>query len=100
MNQPHALPAELSIYTVAELHPQWLQWLSDPAGDAPFELDGGPVETADAAGVQLLVSLHAGLQRQGRTMHLRQPSQALLGACDALGLQAWAQRLSPTAMKD
>jgi ABC-type transporter Mla MlaB component len=94
-----ALPAELTIYTVAELHPQWLKWLATTgdAGDAEgCVVDAAAVEQADAAGVQLLLSLSSALQRQGRALQLRAPSTALLAACEALGLADWAASLQAT----
>jgi anti-anti-sigma regulatory factor len=87
---PRTLPAELTIYTVAELHPQWLKWLA-PADGQPCTLSAAAVEQADAAGVQLLLSLHAALHRQGRALQLCEPSPALLAACEALGLSDWAR---------
>lgn len=90
MSSPHVLPAELTIYTVGELRPQWLAWL-DPAAAAwpdPLVLDASPVAEVDAAGVQLLQSLANTLaQRQG-LLRLDSPSRALVQACAALGLAA------------
>ncbi len=101
---PRTLPAELTIYTVAELHPQWQRWLADtgdnatatPQADDRCTLDAADVEQADAAGVQLLLSLSAALEAQGRGLHLHAPSAALLAACEALGLADWAARLQAT----
>ena len=86
-----ALPAELTIYTVAALHPQWMPWLSLAGDNEHFTLDAAAVEEADAAGVQLLLSLSAALQRQGRALRLVGPSAALLATCEALGLADWAR---------
>ena len=37
MDNPLSLPAELCVYTVSELRPQWLAWLSQaPDADAPM----------------------------------------------------------------
>jgi ABC-type transporter Mla MlaB component len=84
-----ALPRELTIYTVGELHPRWLGWLAElRAADAegPCAVDAAAVEEADAAGVQLLLSLAHALQREQRALQLLQPSAALAAACNALGL--------------
>jgi ABC-type transporter Mla MlaB component len=84
-----ALPRELTIYTVGELHPQWLGWLGDVRaadGEGPCAVDAAAVEEADAAGVQLLLSLAHALQREQRPLQLHQPSTALAAACQALGL--------------
>jgi ABC-type transporter Mla MlaB component len=86
-----ALPRELTIYTVGQLHPLWLGWLGDVrAADAegPCAVDAAAVEEADAAGVQLLLSLAHSLQREQRPLQLLQPSAALTTACQALGLGA------------
>ncbi len=86
---PRGLPAELTIYTVAELHPQWLKWLAKATNDEHCTLDAAAVEQADAAGVQLLLSLDAALHQQGRQLQLIAPSAALRAACEALGLADW-----------
>lgn len=86
-----SLPAELTIYTVGELRPQWLAWLGSLASsDAPVEaaVDGAAVDQIDAAGVQLLVSLSRSLQAVQRTLCLVNASPLLTQACDALGLPA------------
>jgi anti-anti-sigma regulatory factor len=89
--QAHTLPAELTIYTVAELHQPWLQWLAETDDTLRCAVDASAVEQADAAGVQLLLSLHAALHRQGRALVLEDPSPPLLAACDSLGLSHWAR---------
>jgi anti-anti-sigma regulatory factor len=96
----HALPVELTIYTVAELHRLGLAWLAEQDDDLRCTVDASAVDQADAAGVQLLLSLHAALHRQGRGLQLDDPSPALLAACEALGLANWVrsvQRLRETA---
>lgn len=93
-----ALPQELSIYTAAELHVKWLGWLAQWAGqDETAAVQAGAVETADAAGLQLLLSLAHALQGQGQQLLLLDPSPALAQACEAMGLQAWLQQHSPAA---
>ncbi|KPF47867.1 hypothetical protein IP87_21280 [beta proteobacterium AAP121] len=86
-SQPLRLPAELTIYTVGELHPQWLSWLArnDPAA----AVAGDAVDQVDAAGLQLLLALQRALADRGRSLALHDPSSALREACQALGLQAW-----------
>jgi len=91
-----SLPAELTIYTVAELHPRWLAWLigsdTDHSAvsipDDPTRVDAAAVEEADAAGVQLLLSLANALARRERTLQLVNPSPPLTRACTALGVAA------------
>jgi anti-anti-sigma factor len=91
---PHRLPAELSIYTVAELHPQWLKWLASATHNEHCTVDASAVEQADAAGVQLLLSLATALHQQGRPLRLVAPSAPLRDACAALGLADWAEALA------
>jgi ABC-type transporter Mla MlaB component len=92
------LPAELTIYTVGELHPQWLAWLggvtATPAEGAPVELQAAAVDQIDAAGVQLLLSLQRALATLGRRCRVRDASAVLTGACAALGLGDWLQAMS------
>lgn len=84
-----SLPAELTIYTVGELHPQWLSWMATlTATDAPTEvvIDGAEVDQVDAAGVQLLMALSHSLVAGGRSLCLVNASPPLTHACDTLGL--------------
>ena len=91
MNAPLILPAELTIYTVGELRPQWLVWLAGlGTTDAPLEaaVDGAAVDQIDAAGVQLLMALSRSLGAVERSLHLVNASPLLATACEALGLPA------------
>jgi|GEM_PF-743774 len=92
---PLALPAELTIYTVGELHPQWLAWLGQGAAalpaEVPAEVQAAAVEQVDAAGLQLLLSLQRALLDGGRSLQIQAPSAVLRGGCEALGLGAWLQ---------
>ena len=91
MTSPLLLPAELTIYTVGELRPQWLAWLAGlGATEAPVEatIDGAAVDQIDAAGVQLLISLSRSLSAAQRSQQFVNPSAVLTGACEALGLPA------------
>lgn len=91
------LPAELSIYTAAELHPQWLAWAGDGTGHREALADGAAVDQVDGAGVQLLIALQRCLAARGCTLQLRAPSHPLRDACAALGLSGWLASLQPTA---
>ena len=86
--QALCLPQELTIYTVGELHPQWLAWMTATAsaGGEDATLDAASVETVDAAGLQLLASLSRSLADRGLRMHVLQPSTTLQAGCEALGL--------------
>jgi len=88
------LPPELSIYTAAELHPQWLAWAQQQApAPAPALVDGAAVDQVDAAGVQLLIALQRGLSARGCALRLHAPSRPLSQACAALGLDGWLAQL-------
>lgn len=92
---PLRLPAELTIYTVTELHPQWLAWAAAHVdGDATVEADA--VQDVDGAGLQLLLALHRQLSQHGHRLQLQAPSTPLQRACTALGLQAWWAEVAPT----
>jgi len=88
MNTPLALPAELTIYSVAELRRQLLAHVDAHAEDDACRLDAGAIDQVDAAGVQLLVSLARTLAPLGRTLQLGNASPALVAACESLGLSA------------
>ena len=75
MSTALVLPAEMSIYNVAELRAQWLAWLDAAPAEGPGCVDASAVAEVDAAGLQLL-----------------QPSTALQGACQALGMQSLLAR--------
>ncbi|MBY0468989.1 MAG: STAS domain-containing protein [Burkholderiaceae bacterium] len=86
-----SLPAELTIYTVGELRPQWLAWLGSLASsDASVEatVDAAAVDQIDAAGVQLLAALSHSLLAAQRSLCLVNASPLLMQACEALGLPA------------
>ena len=86
---PLALPAELTIYAVGALHPQWLAWLGDGPAALPAEVQAAAVEQVDAAGLQLLLSLQRALAERGRSLQIQAPSAVLRGGCEALGLGDW-----------
>lgn len=87
-----ALPAELTIYTVGELHPQWLARLAEPAEpDTAASVQAAAVDEIDAAGLQMLLALDRALVGRGRSLHFDKPSAVLSGACAGLGLGAWLQ---------
>ncbi len=83
-----ALPSELTIFTVGELHPQWLAWLADATqpGRETAQLEATAVDAVDGAGLQLLLSLKRTLADRGVKVTLTDPSHTLCQACEALGL--------------
>lgn len=88
------LPAELSIYTAAELHPAWLAWAGHGALAGREALaDGRAVDQVDGAGMQLLVALQRCLAARGCTLRLLAPSPALREASTAMGLADWLAEL-------
>lgn len=91
---PLALPAELTIYTVGELHPQWLAWLQQEGG----AVDAAAVDQVDGAGLQLLLSLSHAVDQRGRRLQLQAPSQTLRAGCEALGLSDWLDSRSATGV--
>jgi len=86
-HEPLALPAELTIYNVADLRRQLLAHAEAHADDEACQLDGASVDQVDAAGLQLLLSLTRTLSAAGRTLQLAAPSPLLVEACEALGLR-------------
>lgn len=82
-----ALPAELTIYTAADTHRRCLAWLDDAAAAGVVALDASTVEQADAAGVQLLLSLARTLAARAARLELRAPAAPLVQACRALGAE-------------
>jgi ABC-type transporter Mla MlaB component len=96
MNISIHLPTELTIYTVAELHPQWLAAATSAqaAGgndDEHCNVEASQVQEVDTAGLQLLLSLSGLIQRQRRSLHVVNASEALQRACAALGTTALLQ---------
>lgn len=88
------LPSELSIYTAAELHPQWLAWADRRTGNpGEAQADAAAVDQVDGAGVQLLIALQRCLAARGSTLQLLSPSGPLRDACAALGLTGWLSSL-------
>lgn len=90
-NSVLALPAELTIYTVGELHPQWLAWFREGSQSAPLDVNAAGVEQVDGAGLQLLLSLVGAASDRGRALRIQDPSEALRQGCLALGLGDWLQ---------
>lgn len=99
---PLALPAELTIYTVGELHPQWLAWLGQctaGAGDAtrPAAVQGAAVDQVDGAGLQLLLALQRSLGEHGHRLAIEAPSDVLRQGCESLGLGDWLREHAAAA---
>lgn len=85
-SMPRSLPAELSIYSAADTHAHMLRWLDADRDTRVWSVQAGDVAQADAAGVQLLLSLSHSLHARGQQLHLEAASGALQQACRRLGL--------------
>lgn len=83
------LPCELTIFTAAETRDAMLAWLAGVPHDEPLTVDADQVLDVDGAGLQLLCSLGALLDRQGRDWTLVRTGERLRQACTTLGLDPW-----------
>jgi anti-anti-sigma regulatory factor len=102
MTAPRALPPELTIYTVAEFKDQCLAWMGEPHDEAHapgqhWAIDASALDQVDAAGLQLLVSLSQSLDHPLHGLQLLQPSDTLVAACVATGLNGWLATCHPGA---
>jgi ABC-type transporter Mla MlaB component len=89
MSTLHALPSELTIYTVGEMLPQFKDWLTAEPGT--LRIQASAVCEVDAAGVQLLLSLAKTLQAKDERLELVDASAGLTAACQALGVTGQLQ---------
>ena len=87
MSDRFALPAELTIYAVAEIRESMLAWLARQESSAPdaVEIDAGKVDDVDGAGLQLVGSLLQTLAHQGRGWKFTEVSNSLREASQLLG---------------
>jgi ABC-type transporter Mla MlaB component len=91
-----AIPAELTIYTVGELHPRWIAWLGECAAHPP-RADGAAVSEVDSAGLQMLLALDRAVAERGGHLVIDAPSSALSAGCAAVGLSGWLAERSAVA---
>ena len=84
-----ALPGELTIFTAAETRDTLLAWLGQIDTDAAVLVTADQVGDVDGAGIQLLCSLAALLDRQGRRWSIAHPTALLTRSCATLGLADW-----------
>jgi anti-anti-sigma regulatory factor len=91
MGTPFNLPAELTIYNVAQTRDAMQAWVAqiDPNEHEPLQIVASAVEDIDGSGLQLLGSLLQTLGRMGQSWQIAQPTQALLNAAQTLGAQSW-----------
>ena len=84
----YCLPGELSIRTAADVHRGLQAWVAG-LQDAPlWTVDASRVEEADAAGVQLLLSLARSAGLAQAALRIDMPSAVLQHACRTLGVAA------------
>lgn len=91
MEERFELPAELTIYAVAETRDALLAWMTK-FGVKPgshMRLCARAVESVDGAGLQML----AALTNMGVTWHLVDASAPFLEACELMGLHTWVDNL-------
>lgn len=99
MTEGRALPAEMTIYTVADCHARCLAWAAEPPAEAapePLCVDAAAVEEVDASAVQLLLALDKSLARQARRLALVNASAVLREACSLLGAGGLLHEASST----
>ncbi|MEY4748654.1 MAG: hypothetical protein RIQ60_868 [Pseudomonadota bacterium] len=94
MRTTYALPGELTIYSVGEVRQALLDWLDGAPAGAALGVNAEQVLDVDGAGVQLLCSLGALLDRQGRGWRIENASDTLARAFETLGLHDWYAALA------
>lgn len=83
------IEGELTIYQAAELKDALLGALAALPEQAALELDLSDVTECDTAGVQVLMVLKRAARAQGRELHLRGHSPAVLEVFELLNLAAY-----------
>jgi ABC-type transporter Mla MlaB component len=88
MSAPFELPAELNIYTATETAQALLRWFqyAQTQQMSMLPVNGQSVAEVDAAGLQLLLSLHNSCNNHALAWQLQQPSAVLAAACIRLGI--------------
>ena len=88
MSMSFELPSELNIYTASDTAQSMRQWLTDNRNQQITHLtvDGHAVSEVDAAGLQLLVSLHNSCLSHAMHWQLSQSSNTLSAACARMGI--------------
>ena len=88
MTSHFELPSELNIYTAAETAQAMLTWFNNSRNQhvTHLTLNGNAVAEVDAAGLQLLASLHNSCASNALHWQLEQASHTLSAACERLGI--------------
>lgn len=95
MQTEPSLSGELTIYTVAEMQPLFMEWASksnlSPSSDAPnvLRVDASEVSEVDAAGIQLLIGMSRYLAARDEQLLLVNASNRLVKACEMLGVTSF-----------
>ncbi|MDP3871478.1 MAG: STAS domain-containing protein [Pseudomonadota bacterium] len=91
MNQIFELPAELSIYTVADTHRRLQVWLGQQIDSAAAQLQllAHGVEEIDGAGFQLLGALANSVAALGVPLRVVAPSRTFVETSATLGCIDW-----------
>lgn len=77
------LPAELVIDQARQIAEHWKARLA--SDDGTIIVEASALETADTAGIQLLLSLEKEARQSGRALELRAPSARLMMMLSAFG---------------
>jgi anti-anti-sigma regulatory factor len=87
MNEPFALPAELTIYSALETRDALLAWVTERTAksEQPLLVSAQRVSEVDGSGLQLL----AAMSSMDLTWRLVDASQVFKDACLTLGLSHW-----------
>lgn len=87
MSTPFELPEELTIYSAVETRDALLAWVTAQGDDPskPLGISAAKVCEVDGSGLQLLASL----AHMDQPWQLLNPSEALLQACQTMGLSTW-----------
>jgi anti-anti-sigma factor len=97
MQTEQSLSGELTIYTVAEMQPRFMEWAKQGsnthASDAPnvLRIDASEVSEVDAAGIQLLIGMSRYLAARDEQLLLVNASQRLVRACEMLGVKSFLE---------
>jgi ABC-type transporter Mla MlaB component len=88
MSERFELPAELTIYSVAQTRDALLAWSQEQVAKVaalPLKVSASQVAAVDGSGLQLL----AALGNMGLAWQLVETSAAFSEACDTMGLAHW-----------
>ena len=82
--QSFSLPETMRINGLAELKDQLTPFVE--AGE-DLDLEGAGVNSLDTSGLQLIIAAQMSLSKKGKTLTLKNPSEAICKAIDISGAQ-------------